>query len=33
VTLQRLAEGFSRTGVPVFMADAKGHLPGGGKKR
>src|ERR1700750_1628770 len=26
VTLQRLAEGFSRIGVPVFMADVKGDL-------
>ncbi|MEO8079718.1 MAG: helicase HerA-like domain-containing protein, partial [Caldimonas sp.] len=24
VTLQTLAEGFSRLGVPVFMADVKG---------
>jgi DNA helicase HerA-like ATPase len=24
VTLQRLAEGFGRIGVPVFMADVKG---------
>ncbi|MDQ1691536.1 MAG: double-strand break repair helicase HerA and related ATPase, partial [Pseudonocardiales bacterium] len=24
VTLQRLAEGFSRIGVPVFLADIKG---------
>src|SRR5215831_2595677 len=36
VTLQKLAEGFSRIGVPVFMADVKGDLagisqPGGGK--
>jgi DNA helicase HerA-like ATPase len=35
VTLQRLAEGFSRIGVPVFLADVKGDLsglcrPGGG---
>src|SRR4051812_42785393 len=28
VTLQRLAEGFSRIGVPVFMADVKGALAG-----
>ena len=28
VTLQRLAEQFSRTGVPVFMADVKGDLSG-----
>ncbi|WP_295608899.1 helicase HerA-like domain-containing protein [uncultured Lamprocystis sp.] len=38
VTLQRLAEQFSRAGVPVFMADVKGDLagisqPGGGNKR
>ena len=26
VTLQVLAEGFSRLGVPVFMADVKGNL-------
>lgn len=37
VTLQTLAEGFSRIGVPVFMADVKGDLsgmahPGGGKE-
>jgi DNA helicase HerA-like ATPase len=36
VTLQKLAEGFSRIGVPVFMADVKGDLagisqPGGNK--
>src|SRR5262245_8946571 len=36
VTLQKLAEGFSRIGVPVFMADIKGDLagisqPGGNK--
>jgi DNA helicase HerA-like ATPase len=35
VTLQRIAEGFSQRGVPVFMADIKGDLtgvsqPGGG---
>ena len=35
VTLQRIAEGFSERGVPVFMADIKGDLtgvtqPGGG---
>lgn len=28
VTLQRLAEGFSQLGVPVFMADIKGDLTG-----
>jgi len=28
VTLQTLAEGFSRSGVPVFMADVKGDLSG-----
>ncbi len=28
VTLQGLAEGFSRDGVPVFMADVKGDLAG-----
>ena len=28
VTLQGLAEGFSRIGVPVFMADVKGDLSG-----
>jgi uncharacterized protein len=28
VTLQTLAEGFSRQGVPVFMADIKGDLTG-----
>jgi hypothetical protein len=28
VTLQRLAEQFSRSGVPVFMADVKGDLSG-----
>ena len=28
VTLQTLAEGFSRMGVPVFMADVKGDLTG-----
>ena len=28
VTLQRIAEGFSRSGVPVFMADVKGDLAG-----
>ena len=38
VTLQRLAESFSRIGVPVFMADVKGDLagialPGGGNAR
>jgi DNA helicase HerA-like ATPase len=28
VTLQGIAEGFSRSGVPVFMADVKGDLSG-----
>jgi DNA helicase HerA-like ATPase len=28
VTLQKLAEGFSRLGVPVFLADVKGDLSG-----
>src|SRR2546428_663184 len=28
VTLQRLAESFSRIGVPAFMADVKGDLAG-----
>jgi DNA helicase HerA-like ATPase len=28
VTLQKLAEGFSRIGVPVFLADVKGDLTG-----
>lgn len=28
VTLQRMAEGFSAAGVPVFMADVKGDLAG-----
>lgn len=28
VTLQRIAEGFSKRGVPVFMADIKGDLTG-----
>jgi uncharacterized protein len=28
VTLQKMAEGFSRIGVPVFMADVKGDLSG-----
>lgn len=28
ITLQTLAEGFSRVGVPVFMADIKGDLTG-----
>ncbi len=28
VTLQRLAEGFSRIGVPAFLADVKGDLSG-----
>ncbi len=38
VTLQTLAEGFSRIGVPVFLADVKGDLagiamPGGGNEK
>lgn len=38
VTLQRMAEGFSARGVPVFMADIKGDLtgvtqPGGGNQK
>lgn len=38
VTLQTLAEGFSKIGVPVFMADVKGDLsgmsqPGGGNAK
>lgn len=38
VTLQVMAEGFSRIGVPVFMADVKGDLagisqPGGGNPK
>jgi DNA helicase HerA-like ATPase len=38
VTLQTLAEGFSKLGVPVFMADVKGDLsgmsqPGGGNTK
>ena len=38
VTLQRLAESFSRAGVPVFLADVKGDLAGisqagGGNKK
>ena len=28
VTLQRVAEGFSKAGVPVFVADVKGDLAG-----
>src|SRR3954462_15749573 len=28
VTLQTLAQGFSRIGVPVFMSDVKGDLAG-----
>lgn len=32
VTLQILAEGFSKLGVPVFMADVKGDLTGLGAK-
>ena len=31
VTLQILAEGFSKLGVPVFMADVKGDLAGLGQ--
>src|SRR4030095_119549 len=31
VTLQTIAEGFSTYGVPVFMADVKGDLSGGGQ--
>jgi hypothetical protein len=31
ITLQTLAEGFSRLGVPVFMADVKGDLTGIGQ--
>jgi DNA helicase HerA-like ATPase len=38
VTLQKLAESFSRIGVPIFMADVKGDLsgisqPGGGNAK
>ena len=33
VTLQTLAEGFSRAGVPVFCADIKGDLSGIGAAR
>lgn len=38
VTLQTLAQGFSRIGVPVFLSDVKGDLsgvsqPGGGNKK
>src|SRR5689334_21739214 len=38
VSLQTLAEGFSKIGVPVFMADVKGDLagisqPGGGNEK
>src|SRR4051812_25327596 len=38
VTLQRIAEGFSASGVPVFVADIKGDLtgitqPGGGNPK
>ncbi|MCX2958099.1 MAG: DUF853 domain-containing protein, partial [Serratia symbiotica] len=29
VTLQRMAEQFSRIGVPVFLSDVKGDLSGG----
>ncbi len=32
VTLQTLAEGFSKIGVPVFMADVKGDLTGASQK-
>lgn len=32
VTLQKLAESFSETGVPVFMADVKGDLTGVAKE-
>ena len=32
VTLQRMAEGFSNIGVPVFVADVKGDLSGIGAK-
>ena len=32
VTLQRMAESFSKIGVPVFMADVKGDLSGMGAK-
>jgi DNA helicase HerA-like ATPase len=28
ITLQKLAESFSKIGVPVFMADVKGDLTG-----
>ena len=28
ITLQKMAESFSRIGVPVFMADVKGDLTG-----
>ena len=28
ITLQSMAEGFSKIGVPVFMADVKGDLTG-----
>jgi DNA helicase HerA-like ATPase len=31
VTLQSIAEGFARSGVPVFMADVKGDLSGIGR--
>jgi uncharacterized protein len=40
ITLQTMAEGFAKLGVPVFMADIKGNLTGsllggifGGSKR
>ncbi|MCO6554345.1 MAG: DUF853 domain-containing protein [Gilliamella sp.] len=32
VTLQKMAEGFSKIGVPVFLADVKGDLTGIGEK-
>ena len=32
VTLQKMAEGFSQIGVPVFLADVKGDLTGLGEK-
>ena len=33
VTLQRMAEQFSRIGIPVFLADVKGDLSGIGMSR
>ena len=33
VTLMTLAEGFSRLGVPVFLADVKGDVAGLGLRR